>query len=154
MNTKFKVIGYSNSRDARFGKNWIEFTDIESLLKFINTTSYWQLSTTPEIEVCPSDDWDVAYKHCVDYNAIYKWEIVEMPTTVSNLRIVGIDCSYAQPQQSGMVIYDNIDCKELSHINKFDMCLITLSIKDFLNLLVSNKLNMSKFDYIALKTNK
>ena len=116
MNNQFKIAIYHNSRDYKFKQNPTIISDIESLLKFINSSRYYKIGTG---EVNPSDNWDYLIRDIFDsidqYN-IAEIDILEYATD-NNIRIISIDSLYAFPQKTNKVIFTSIVNPKSENVN-------------------------------------
>ena len=156
MNNQFKIAIYHNSRDYKFKQNPTIISDIESLLKFINSSRYYKIGTG---EVNPSDNWDYLIRDIFDsidqYN-IAEIDILEYATD-NNIRIISIDSLYAFPQKTNKVIFTSIIDNQLLEINKDNINFYPYTIKEFLGLIVNCHYNKKLFnynDFIAIESIK
>lgn len=148
MEKQFKITAYLNHRDFSMKRNGKTFTDIESLLRFVNASRYY--NTNKNVEVSPTEEWHYLIREIAEgyLTRVIGWEIEELPTDTT-IRIVGVDTCYALPQTTDKYVYEDILDADIENMNSK---LYPYTMSEFITALSKNDkyLDILGWDYIAI----
>lgn len=165
---QFKITAYPSERDYKFKRDHVEFTDIETLLRFLGTNSYWRYGDE-NVEVTANDDFTNLYRDKFEGGSTDKivvWEINERPTD-TKMRIVGVSCLAALPQRLDKFVFKNVDDLLSTGLNVAHTSFYPMTIDEFLKRLAGapayepnyghqpptcDELDWEDYDFVALET--